>query len=469
MLRPIDVKRIRSGSHAIELSSDVKLPSTPARATSEFFNSINNLDPVKFCPASQSANSAYGTMSSETRLTYGSVTKLNPWHDGDRYTRIGDFLDLENVETPRARDIPPQLPSKSYKRHLAMPHSQSENNITSRSGPSNSSNGSQFSCPGIVREDDHVRFSEDTVNSSSPSRGRSTRCTMSPNKDLADIKEDQSSLSPTPPKRSRSPMKRIFGEGGWLGKSVSMHELPNEEYRKTGLKHLGVKIKKGVENLTEGASKSIPKPISLGGSPTKSPTRSKFHVSISPPLQAKLYSEIELMICATANQYLNTQAQQNRMSVESLQKVTSYWASKNRPQVIEFMFDQATQRDLVLYNIQTFRFYGPNAENLLSMNSMMQAWKALAREMAVRTFCTPDAVIRKHMHDTYKILEMLGAPLVTFLAFQEIQVKALKTMRVEQKRRDESEAVRFGVEKQWEPPERSPGWMQKLEMENPFA
>ena len=186
-------------------------------------------------------------------------------------------------------------------------------------------------------------------------------------------------------------------------------------------------------------------------------------------MQAKVYSELELMICATANSYLGTQAEQNRMSVESLQKVTSFWASKNRPQVIEFMFDQATQRDLVLYNIRTFRFYGPRAENLMSMNSMMQSWKSLAREMAVRTFCAPDSVIRKHLHDTYKILEMLGAPVVTFMAFQEIQLKAMKVMREEQRRRDEREAIKFGVEKKWEPPERSPRLVERLEMENPFA
>ena len=125
-------------------------------------------------------------------------------------------------------------------------------------------------------------------------------------------------------------------------------------------------------------------------------------------MQAKLYSEMELMICATANQYLNTQAEEGRMSVESLQKVTTFWTSKNRPQVIEFMFDQATQRDLVLYNLRTFRFYGQNASNLMAMNAIMQAWKTLAREMSVRTFCAPDSVVHKHMQDTYKVLEMLG-------------------------------------------------------------
>ena len=158
------------------------------------------------------------------------------------------------------------------------------------------------------------------------------------------------------------------------------------------------------------------------------------------------------MICATANQYLMTQRREGRMSVDSLVQVTKYWRSKNRPQVIEFQFDQQTQRDLVLYNLKSFRFYGPNAENPVSLNAMMLSWKTVAKEMSVRTFCTPDSVVRKHMHDCYKILEMLGAPLVTFLAFQEIQVRALATMREEQKRRDELEAVKYGVERRWEPP-----------------
>lgn len=157
------------------------------------------------------------------------------------------------------------------------------------------------------------------------------------------------------------------------------------------------------------------------------------------------------MICATANQYLNVQQQEGRMSVESVARVTEFWISKNRPQVIEFMFDQATQRDLVLYNLKTFRFYGPNAGNILSMNSMMQSWKTLAREMSVRTFCAPDSVIRKHTHDCHRILEMLGASLVTFLAFQELQVKALKIMMDQQKKKDEYETIKFGVEKKWEP------------------
>lgn len=171
------------------------------------------------------------------------------------------------------------------------------------------------------------------------------------------------------------------------------------------------------------------------------------------------------MVCATANQYLLTQSRAGRMSVESLTKITARWAAKNRPQVIEFQYDQLTQRDLVLANLDSFRFYGPNAENPVKLNAMMLAWRSLAKDMAVRTFCTPDSVLRKQMHDVYRILEMLGAPLVTFLAFQEIQVSALGTMREMQRLRDENATMKFGVERKWEPEDG--GW--DPEIENPFT
>ena len=404
-----------------------------------------------------------------------------------------DFYDPQTWKVGTGTGKTPQPPPKhGYRKGHKSPgmsHSQSEGNIDFRSRATKDHNlrvGKTFE--GAAGHY-HNRSSEDTIASSSTSRGRTITRTPSPVKTLEDIKEDQASRSPpNPTKRSRSPFKQMFGENGWLGRSTSMNELPNEKYRKTGIKHWGGKIKQRVENLvglrsapppagsslaykgqTEDVSKVskfIPTTLHQHESPSKSPSKTKFNVSLSPPMQAKLYSEMELMICATANQYLNVQHREGRMSVESLKKVTEWWTSKNRPQVIEFMFDQATQRDLVLYNLKSFRFYGPNADDTLQVNAMMQSWKAVSRDMSVRTFCTPDSVIRKHTHDCYKILEMLGAPLVTFMAFQEIQMKALKVMREEQKKRDEYEAIRFGVERKWEAPTEG---AEEKEMYNPFA
>lgn len=75
---------------------------------------------------------------------------------------------------------------------------------------------------------------------------------------LNDIKEEQGTnsfiensseypLSST--KRSRSPVKQLFGEQGWLGRSTSMRELPSEEFRKTRIKHWGGKLKQRIEYI----------------------------------------------------------------------------------------------------------------------------------------------------------------------------------------------------------------------------
>ena len=197
-------------------------------------------------------------------------------------------------------------------------------------------------------------------------------------------------------------------------------------------------------------------------SPSKDQRQSTFEISLNPEAQCRVYAEMELMICAVANQYLMTQLKESRMSVESVAKVTAFWKSKNRPQVIEFLFDQQTQCELIYQNMNTFRFYGPKAENPVALNAMLLAWKSMAREMSVRTFCSPDSMIRKQLHDSYKVLELLGAPAVTFFALQQVQKAALKTMKEKVEQRAVHDAIPFGVEKKWTPPVQVP------DQQNPF-
>ncbi|KAL8982775.1 MAG: hypothetical protein Q9205_002808, partial [Flavoplaca limonia] len=416
---------------------------------------VDSVDPVKFSPPEN--DKARPAMAE--RNFNGS-----PYHD-QRVTRFEDLLryNRESAESQIPSNVPRYQPTKYQHRPKGMSHSVSENNIGFRRQP-----GFREVAVREVKErldrddpDNESMYSQESP-SFAPPRGRHMPRTPSPVKVLGDIKEDpipevshdrchleRLPMDPpaSPVKRSRSPMKHLFGEGGFFGRSASMKELPSEEHRKKGMKHLVEKFNERVGGMSEGVSKLLPSSISHGElsrlipvsmSSRESPSRgsprppSKFPVSLSPPEQAKFYSEAELMICATANKYLITQQEEGRMSYESIKKITDLWSQKNRPQVIEFMFDQLTQRDLILYNLNTFRFYGPNAENLVSMHGMMQAWKTLAKEMSVRTFCCGDSTIRKQMQDIYKILEMLGAPMVTFLAFQQIQIKTLKKMREQQ-------------------------------------
>lgn len=61
------------------------------------------------------------------------------------------------------------------------------------------------------------------------------------------LDEYKEELSPS--RRSRSPMKKMFGENGWLGRSTSMKEMATEHDWKSGFKHWGGKIKQRVEGI----------------------------------------------------------------------------------------------------------------------------------------------------------------------------------------------------------------------------
>ena len=185
--------------------------------------------------------------------SYSSFAKLNPFSD-ERHTQMEDFCVPQTWKVGTGAGKTPQPPPKHgyHKGHKSpgMLHSQSEGNIDFRLRGIKDHNlrvGKTFEG---AAGDYYTRSSEDTNASSSFSRGRTITRTPSPVKALEDIKEDQASRSPpSPTKRSRSPFKQMFGENGWLGRSTSMNELPNEKYRKTGIKHWGGKIKQRVENL----------------------------------------------------------------------------------------------------------------------------------------------------------------------------------------------------------------------------
>lgn len=181
-----------------------------------------------------------------------------------------------------------------------------------------------------------------------------------------------------------------------------------------------------------------------------------FPVSLDPPNQARLYSELELMICSIANQYLLVQKAENRMSSESVMAATELWHKKNRPQVLEFRFDQSTQWKLVWDNFKNFRFYGPNAENVMRMHAMMNSWKVMASEMSIRTFCAPDSMIKKHLNDSHMVLEMLDAPTVAFEALNRMQAHAQRIMSEAAKIKKEYPKLEFGQTRKWEPPTRRP-------------
>ena len=156
--------------------------------------------------------------------------------------------------------------------------------------------------------------------------------------------------------------------------------------------------------------------------------QSTIPISLNPPIQAMLYSELEVMIFVSANVFLVEQYHEGRLSSESIKRIKNYWGSKNRPSVVEFRFDQATQQRLIMENKRSLRFHGESSTNPVLLSSNLHNWKAIVKEMSIRTFCAPDSMIRKHMHDVYKLLDMLGAPISTLVVCQKLHMQALSLM-----------------------------------------
>jgi len=142
------------------------------------------------------------------------------------------------------------------------------------------------------------------------------------------------------------------------------------------------------------------------------------------------------MLVHSANKFLMNQFSQGRIAIDSVKKIVDSWKSKGRPVVMEFMYDQATQRDLVAANQHNFRFHGDRAGDAIRVNSMLYNWKQVANQMSIRTFCSADTVILKLLFDIEQILDLLGAGEGIMFRLQQIRASANGAVRVALQQQD---------------------------------
>jgi hypothetical protein len=218
-------------------------------------------------------------------------------------------------------------------------------------------------------------------------------------------------------KRSRSPMKRLLGLGKTSpDKNTPQQSTPKERTpasaTKRSLKEWGSMLKHGFlsADQDEQAREAFLEDYDADDTAPAPLSPSRFPISLDPAYQARLQGDLELLVVVSANRFILREVKNGRISRHSVEKVRRYWESRNLAQVVEYQFDQSTQRALILENLQTIHFCGAHFQNSVATSTSLLAWGTLAREMSVRTFCTGDSVIRKWLKDVPGILEMLGAP-----------------------------------------------------------
>ncbi|KAI5303174.1 hypothetical protein KEM56_007831 [Ascosphaera pollenicola] len=203
----------------------------------------------------------------------------------------------------------------------------------------------------------------------------------------------------------------------------------------SSLKEWGSKIMKSMQDLTDHRKPSVTSaPINPFQSRLSPYGPNRAPVSLDPPTQARLYADLDLLICIAANQFIIQQHKARRISVDSFSKLLNNWMNKTRPVVPQFMFDQLTQRDLISAHSREFKFYGEAGRSAPALNNMLDIWKTLAEEMGLRTYFHPDSTVRRHFNEALRVLEMLGASPQTLLSFQEIQSGALGVIKKVQER-----------------------------------
>ena len=188
-------------------------------------------------------------------------------------------------------------------------------------------------------------------------------------------------------------------------------------------------------------------------SPTKRPLPK---ISLAPPIQARLFSELELVLTKTINDYLLGEKIMGRMSEASIEKVVKSWMAKGRPLPSEFYFDLATQLELFHANLNTFRFFGQHQGSYLHIQSMLNGWSGLAKNLNRRTLSTPDSDIKKYLVDIDNILVLLGADQKVWEQFGYWKDATLQALLGKEREEEEHGSRLWGVPMASMPPGRRP-------------
>jgi hypothetical protein len=114
----------------------------------------------------------------------------------------------------------------------------------------------------------------------------------------------------------------------------------------------------------------------------------RFPISLSRAEQMRLFGEVEYLLQTLANDFLLDQLSGHRLTIASLQATAKKWASRGRAQVLDMCWDLRTQLEVVQLNLNSVHFHGSAPATQHRRFCLAYAWKDVARELGVRSFCS---------------------------------------------------------------------------------
>ncbi|CAD6449173.1 2889ec46-e7e6-4db9-bf8f-75ef9ce4748e [Sclerotinia trifoliorum] len=442
------VKNSRSVGHTTNRSDPLAAPQYSSHGQGlQRSGTSPSVTPSRFVAREESPNPKHQAYHADVDSISPILNNAYPTQSLPHRGRAATF---EHSRTPLRKGSQERFPqpSRSPARKPSGDHRVQPSQTSDEAGPDGRGRSATYT---PIRKEMNSNYSNESY-SSSASTTINRHMTRSPAKNLIDVTEQDEPnfespdmLLMFPKKRSRSPMKKMFGEHGWLGSSPN-EVIPSvlssksatqkiDKPRKPGMME---KIKNKIEGFTEKADmKNDKNRISV------------LSISINPYEQARYLVELELMIVHTANTFLMIQFSQGRMSIDSIKKTVDTWKNKGRPAVVEFMYDQGTQRDLVTANQYNFRFHGNRLGDDVRISSMLYNWKQVASLMSIRTFCNADTVLLKLVFDVEQILELIGGSEQIMLRLQHLRLSINEAIRIAKVDRA-TRTSRNGHDKQWE-------------------
>ncbi|KFY85656.1 hypothetical protein V500_08223 [Pseudogymnoascus sp. VKM F-4518 (FW-2643)] len=236
-----------------------------------------------------------------------------------------------------------------------------------------------------------------------------------------------------------SPMKKIFGDGG------SFEQLKADT--KPVLKSMWGSVKAKVHitkpKIDMAAFKGM---FSLRSqNPKLGMVTSNFMISCDQEFQSSLYARLDLLICTVANKFLLFEHFENRITPVTAAQYIEKWVKKGRAQFTEFNCGQPFQALIIWECRQSLQFYSDHEVRV--RDAALDTWRINANSMSVLTRCNGDSAIQKHLHDSWKVLEILGGTWDDYDSLSRLHISFHEVVAGAKTRNDE-----LGIEHDWNPP-----------------